>query len=197
MNSKPVLQGEKKSRLKQEPLAFIDLETTGLLTTQHEIIEIGCIIANQTGGDRGVPHITLREELDIRVRPQHLETADIEALAINGYTEDRWHDAISLKEALTIVSEKTAGCIMVGQNVTFDWNFLAVAFEQEGIDCLMDYHRIDTMSMSFAKFQHDPAVQSFSLRAMAAHFGIEQKKAHQALDDIRVTFEVYKKLIEV
>ncbi|MDP3989173.1 MAG: 3'-5' exonuclease [bacterium] len=190
-----ILQGKKKSRLKQEPLAFIDLETTGLSTTEHEIIEIGCIVADQTGGDVGVPKIELREEIELRVIPRHIETADAEALAINGYSKERWVDAIDLKEALEIIRDKTEGCILVGQNVTFDWNFLAMAFQQEDVDCLMDYHRVDTMSMAFAKFQDNPKMQSFSLRVLAEHFGIEQKNAHRALDDIRVTFEVYKKLI--
>lgn len=181
--------------MKREPLAFIDLETTGLSPKQHEIIEIGCIIADQEGGEEGTPTVMFREEFNLRVLPVHIETAQSIALTINGYSPERWHDAISLREALEIVRDKTRGCIMVGQNVTFDWNFLSTAFEQEGVACLMDYHRLDTMSMAFAKLQDNPSVQSFSLRALAAHFGIEQKNAHHALDDIQVTFEVYKKLI--
>lgn len=185
----------RKSRMKQEPLAFIDLETTGLSTSRHEIIEIGCIIADQIGGTEGPPRVEKREEFEIRVRPRHIETADAEALAINGYTEERWHDAIDLKEALEILSEKTKDCVLVGQNITFDWMFLAKAFEEEGVDCLMDYHRLDTLGIAFAKLYDKPEIQSFSLRSLAEYFGVEQKNAHRALDDIRVTFEVYKKLL--
>ena len=183
--------------MKQEPLAFIDLETTGLLTHKHEIIEIACIIADQIGGTEGPPTLKFREEFEIRVKPRHIETADPEALSINGYSEERWHDAIDLKDALKILSEKTEDCIMVGQNITFDWSFLAEAFEEEGVDCLMDYHRLDTVAIAFAKLYDKPDVQSLSLRSLAKYFGVEQKNAHQALDDIRVTYEVYKKLLEI
>jgi len=33
--------------MKKHPLAFIDLETTGLNPDTHEIIEIGCLVVRQ------------------------------------------------------------------------------------------------------------------------------------------------------
>ncbi len=176
--------------LKKAPLAFIDLETTGFEFMDKEIIQIGIVIASQ-------PDLEVLDEIEINVKPFHIETADPEALEIVGYTEEGWKDAVSLKEAMEIVAEKTKGCIMVGHNVPFDWAFLEKAFEETGIADTMDYHRLDTISIAWAKLQNDPNITRFSLSELAPHFGIENKKAHTALSDARTTYELYKHLINL
>ena len=181
---------KKYVNLKEAPLAFIDLETTGFEFMDKEIMQIGIVIANQ-------PDLETVEEIEINVKPTHLETADPEALEIIGYSEELWKDAIPLKDALEIVAEKTKGCVMVGHNVPFDWAFLEKAFEETGVKDTMDYHRIDTISIAWAKLQNEPKVTRFSLSELAPYFGIENKKAHTALSDARTTYELYKKLVEL
>jgi len=179
-----------KINLKERPLAFIDLETTGFEFMDKEIIQIGVVIASQ-------PSLEVLDEFEINVKPVHIETASAAALEIVGYREELWKDAISLKEAMEIVAEKTKGCVMVGHNVPFDWAFLEKAFEETGVKDTMDYHRLDTVSLAWAKLQNEPKVTSFSLSELAPYFNIENKKAHTALSDAKTTYELYKNLINL
>ncbi len=176
------------AKLKKRNLAFIDLETTGFEFMDKEIIQIGVVIASQ-------PDLEVLDEFEINVLPTHLETASPEALEIVGYTEKEWREAISLKEAMEIVAEKTKDCVMVGHNVAFDWAFLEKAFEETGITDTMDYHRLDTISLAWAKLYDNPEIKKFSLSELAPFFNIENKKAHTALSDARTTYELYKKLM--
>jgi len=204
--------------MKKHNLAFIDLETTGLDPERHEIIEIGAILARQIQpqqdrlksnfnhakkwlkfdfNSRRGPIVEVIEEFELKVIPERIEDADPQALRINGYTPEKWTDAMSLGKAIEIVAEKTQDAIMIGQNVTFDWIFLSRAFVRVGIQNKMHYHRMDLMSMAFARLYNVPEMQRFSLRELCIYFGVENEKAHTALSDIRATYEVYKKLLEL
>ena len=61
----------------------------------------------------------------------------------------------------------------------------------------MHYHKLDTVSMTWAKLHKNPDIDHFSLREMCKHFGIENKNPHSALSDARATFELYKKLMSL
>ncbi|MCR4283843.1 MAG: 3'-5' exonuclease [Parcubacteria group bacterium] len=183
--------------MKNHNLAFTDLETTGLDAHEHEIIEIGCIIARQAPALIGGPKIEVMEEFLLKVKPEHLETADPEALKINGYNEAEWKDAIPLKEAMEIFANKTVDAALIAQNVSFDWVFLDEAFRKTGVENKMHYHKLDVISFAFAKLYDKPDAQKFSLRALCKYLGVRNEKEHSALADIRATFEVYKKLIEM
>lgn len=182
--------------MKKKDLAFIDLETTGLDAERHEIIEIGAIIARQIPKDGQGNELEIIEEFDLKIKPEHIETSDPEALNINGYNEMDWMFAISLESAMKLLAEKTEGAMLVAQNVSFDWLFLEKAFFKTGIQNKMDYHRIDILSMAYAKLYHDPRAQKFSLRSLCEYYEIKNERAHTALADIRAEYEVYKKLIQ-
>lgn len=181
--------------MKKRNLAFIDLETTGLDPEKHEIIEIGAIIARQIQcADKGC-ELEVIDELELKVKPEHLETSDPESLKINGYNEGDWLFAVSLQQAIKVLAEKTEGAILVAQNVSFDWSFLEKAFAKTGVANKMDFHRLDLLSMAYAKLYHNPAAQRFSLRSLCAHYEIRNERAHSALADIRATYEIYKKIV--
>src|SRR5258708_781182 len=87
----------------ERPIAFTDLETTGLSVIKHEIIEIGAVITNSD--------LEVIDEVDLKVHPRHIETAQARALEINGYTPDKWVGAICLREALQEYSDKTTNAV--------------------------------------------------------------------------------------
>jgi DNA polymerase-3 subunit epsilon len=183
--------------MKKHSLAFVDLETTGTNPDIHEIIEIGCIIAEQVPRAGRGPELKKVDELDIKVRPEHIERAEPGALRVNGYNEADWLFATDLKTALETLAQKTRGCIIVGQNVAFDWGFLEKGFEQAGVThAFHDYHMLDLPSMAYAKLYDDGDYnQKFGLRFLCERFGVKNEKAHTAMADIEATFEVYKKLM--
>jgi len=181
--------------MKKHDLAFIDLETTGLDPDRHEIIEVGGIIVRQSISPDGGRIFETIEEFEYKVKPEHLELAEPEALRINGYNDLEWMFAPDLTSVMKILADKTADCIMVGQNVFFDWSFLKKAFEKTGVVNKMHWQRLDLISMVFAKHYHDETLERYNLGALARFFGVENAKAHSALADIRTTFEIYKKLL--
>lgn len=183
--------------MKKRNLAFIDLETTGLNPTKQEIIEIGCVVMRQAQCAGRGAKLEVVSEFEFKVKPEHLELAEPEALRINGYNDADWLFAASLEQAMKALVEKTEGAIMISHNITFDWAFLQYAFAKTKLPNKMSPVRLDLMSMAFAKLYHDEKVQRFNLKALCDYFGITNEKAHTALADIKASIEIYKKLLEI
>lgn len=175
--------------MRKNNLAFIDIETTGLNVVTHEVIEIGCIITT--------PELEIIEEFELKIKPERIEDADPQALKINRYDKTDWVFAYNLEEALKILSKKAKDCVMVGQNVTFDSEFLNQAFAKTKVENKMHYFKLDTISIAWAKLHKNKDVTNFSLREMCVHFGIKNERSHTALSDARATYELYKKLMEM
>jgi DNA polymerase III alpha subunit (gram-positive type) len=173
--------------MRKHDLAFIDIETTGLNVIEHEIIEIGCVITDH--------ELEIKEEFELKIKPKNILNADKTALKINHYNAKDWESAYDLKDALKIFSKKVKDCIMVGQNVAFDSGFLEYNFAKNKLVNTMHYHKLDTISIAWAKLHKEPDIDHFSLREMCKYFEIENENPHSALSDARATFELYKKLI--
>jgi DNA polymerase III epsilon subunit family exonuclease len=175
--------------MKKHNLAFIDIETTGLSVIKHEIIEIGCVVVN--------PELEIIEEFDLKIKPETLSNADSVSMKINHYNPKEWESAHTLKEALEILSLKVKDCIMVGHNIAFDSAFLEYAFIKSKVKNSMHYHKLDTVSIAWAKLHKAPDLEHFSLHELCLRFGIKNENAHTGLADARATFELYKKLLEI
>jgi CRISPR-associated protein Cas2 len=173
--------------MKTHHLAFVDIETTGLTVSEHEILEIGCVITDSS--------LQVLDEFEIKIKPEHIENADKIALKVNHYKEKDWISSLSLKEAMKIFSQKVKDCIMVGQNVAFDSSFLEYNFNKLNIKNSLHYHRLDTISIAWAKLHNNPNLDHYSLREMCKYFGIINARPHSALSDARATYELYKKLM--
>jgi DNA polymerase III epsilon subunit-like protein len=175
--------------MRKHNFAFIDIEATGLNLREHEVIEIGGVITD--------PELNVIEEFEIKIKPENLENADPVSLKVSQYNEEDWQSAISLEEAIKLLAAKVRDCIMVGHNVAFDAAFLGYAFNKVGIENTMHYHRLDTVSIAWAKMHRDPNLEHFSLRELCLKFGIVNEKAHTGLADARATYELYKKLMSL
>lgn len=178
---------------KTEPKVFsiIDLETTGLNPHQHEIIEIGLICTQ-------APDFKIQEKKDWKIKPQALKQADPVALKISGYTPKLWKRAVPLKKALQELSELTRDSVMVAQNVSFDWSFLKEAFLQNGVPEYLHYHRLDLLSMAYARLFCHSEVLRYSLEALAEFFKLplDRQSRHSALEDAKVTYQIFVKLLK-
>lgn len=170
------------------PLAFIDVETTGLDPRRHEIIEVGVI---------RVTADTL-EELDsayLRVRPEHIEDADPRTLSLNGYCERAWDGAPQLIEALFWVSPLLEGAALAAHNVSFDRAFLEAAWRHTGVvPPPMDHHVLDTVSLAWPLVTSGQ-LESLSLEAVCAHLGIARPIKHHALADAKASLNVARRLL--
>jgi DNA polymerase-3 subunit epsilon len=185
--------------MRDKYLAFVDLETTGLDPTRHEITEVGIIVAKQETdlfGKRSLIEVAAEEILLV---PDRLEDADPGALRVNRFhTRDR-SGALPQREGLARVAELISGTVFVAQNVTFDWSFLFLSGKRHGIDFdrQLFYHKLDLGSMAIGKLYQDPSQKKFTLRAITERFGVKNLDAHTALSDARATFEAAKRLLDL
>jgi len=175
--------------MRKNNFAFIDIETTGLDVRIHEILEIGCVIAT--------PELEVIEKFELKIKPENIEKADPVALKINHYKPEDWEDALSAPEAMKILASKVKDCIMVGQNVSFDISFIEYNFNKNDIKNPMHYHRLDTMSIAWAKLHRAEDLTHFSLRELCKRFGIKNENSHTGLADAFATYLLYKKLMEL
>ena len=181
--------------MKDLPLAFIDLETTGIDPSVHEIIEIGVLRARQTG-DPKEPLVEI-DRFCIQVIPEHIDRADPKALSVNHYHEREWKEAIPFLEATTILDEKLRGHVIVAQNVAFDVGFLMRAYEQVGksLDRVVHYHKLDLASLAMGREYWNPVYRRFTLNELAVNSSVGNTRAHTALSDTVATFEIARKLL--
>ncbi|MFH1608395.1 MAG: 3'-5' exonuclease, partial [Patescibacteria group bacterium] len=168
--------------MRKHNLAFIDLEMTGLDFTQHEIIEIGCVITDYK--------LKVIEEFEFKIKPKNIKNADKTSLKISHYNAKDWEVGYELEEAIKIFAKKIKDCIMVAQNIAFDFSFIEYNFNKLNIQNTLHYHKLDTISIAWAKLHREPDLDHFSLREMCKRFDIENKNPHSALSDARATFEL-------
>lgn len=185
-----IKSSETNINFRRRHLVFIDLETTGLDVTRHEITEIGCMIVN---GE----NFEVVEEYSAKVRPEHIETASEEALKLTGYTAEKWRDSVDLKIAIEKVYQMTKGGMISGWNVAFDWAFIEAAFRKLKIESNFNYHKVDVQAIAYAVLYKNKEINNLKLRSIAAYYGFDLGDVHGAMEDIRITYEVFKKLMDL
>lgn len=185
--------------MKTHRLAFVDLETTGLDPSRHEIIEIGIVIAAQKTDESGRRYLESVSEHNIQLKPEHIETADPKGLEVCKYHSRDWSAAVPQKIGLSQALEILDGTVFIAQNVGFDWAFIQKSGTEHGVDfdAHVHYHKLDLASMVFGKLYHEQKLFKYSLREMTEYFGVKNQNAHTALADARATFDVCKKLLEL
>jgi len=169
-------------------LVFVDVETTGLSPDIHEVIEIACLVAS----GRDFKELNCYEA---KIKPQHLERAQAEALRINGYSPEKWKEVVSGEEAFLKVANIAPNGVLAGWNVSFDWEFLEHNFDRLKIIPKFDYHKIDLPSMVYPELFKMGNITSLSLRAVAPLFEIKLGSIHSAMEDVRATYEIFKKVL--
>ncbi len=169
-------------------IAITDVETTGLDPTTQEIVEVGLILIDQRT-------FKIIDTLDVKVLPEHLETATEFALKLNGYNAIDWQNALTLQTAMALYSKKTEDAIFCAHNVTFDWAFISEAFRKTGAKNSMDYHRIDLFTMAWMKLRNS-GLEKFNMNEVAKYLGIpEEPLPHRGINGTMTAYEIYKQLV--
>jgi ATP-dependent DNA helicase DinG len=175
----------KKGPMTKRNLLFLDLETTGLNVGQHEITEVGALLVSQ-------PDFKVIGTYQTKVMPTHLETATEEALKIGHFDLKTWEqEAKSLEVAMKELAEFGRDAMLSGFNLTFDWAYLQVAFNQVGIEDPFYYHRFDVMSAAYGIMFGHKDFSKYSLSECCRFFGVTNRNAHTAFADAEATYEVF------
>lgn len=173
-------------------ISVIDTETTGLDLLNHEIIEIAIVQA------RVDPTRIIRtSRWEAKIKPRYIERASPVALKINGYSEEKWRDAMSQEHAIAdIKSYVRTSQLLVGQNLIFDLRFINKMFNDSGENFLKLPHYHDTKLMA-EQLMHDGKLKRSSLDYLCEEFKIKRYgRPHTALADADRTLDLYKILVK-
>jgi DNA polymerase-3 subunit epsilon len=120
-------------RYSERPLAIVDLETTGLDASIHEILDMAVLIVDQKT-------LKITDRYSSRIKPRHIKRAARRALEVVGYSPRLWQTAVGLETALHIINEKAKGAILCSTNIYLARSFLDAAFKRCGVEDSTSYH---------------------------------------------------------
>ena len=182
--------------LQEKPLAFLDIETTGLTPPNGEIIEIAIIVTMPPSGlrNRLLGRRQVVFEYVTKVAPKHPETAHPKALEVNGYNAEEWEGAPALEAVLPVAVTILEKCVIAGQNVRVDAGFLSYYREELDVGSRFDYHLVDTVTLAYEHIVPCGA-KKISLKDICTFIGIKpEPDQHRALAGARTDLKVYERL---
>jgi DNA polymerase III alpha subunit (gram-positive type) len=138
-------------------LAFVDVETTGLIPGYHEMIDLGLVMTDLDG----VPI----DHLFIRIQPEHPERTSEGARDVNAFDAGHWREFGALSPAAAVDSlgrfhRRVAGgrtVMLVAFNSWFDAAFVDHLFRSQETSWRTLYHYfvLDIPSMAWAMGYRD------------------------------------------
>ncbi|GAB7086783.1 3'-5' exonuclease [Marinifilum fragile] len=165
----------------KNPIAFIDLETTGINVAKDRIVEI-CIVKVSPNGDEEVKTYRVNPEMHI---PAH-------ASAVHGIKDEDVKDEPTFKELGKNIAKYLEGCDLAGYNSNrFDFPLLAEEFLRADIDFDMRKRKFIDVQTIFHKME-----QRTLSAAYRFYCNKELEGAHGAEADTKATYEVLKSQLD-
>ncbi|MBS3077746.1 3'-5' exonuclease [Candidatus Pacearchaeota archaeon] len=156
------------------PIAFIDIETTGLNTQQDRIVEI-CVIKIHPNG--------AEETLNSVINPN--VPIPIESTQIHGITDLDVKEKPTFKEFAPELIDFIDNCDLGGFGTKFDLSVLESEFKREGIDYSKEGKQIVDVQIIYHKLEPRD-LNAAHLR----YCGKPLENAHRAHIDVRATIDV-------
>ena len=170
-----------KDQTLMDDYVVFDLETTGFSPVHDEIIEIGAVKV-QSG--KVTDHYSVFVNPGRPVPPHITELTSIDDSMVA--------DAPGIETILPEFLEFCEGCSLVAHNADFDVSFIEEKAEKLGYSC--DFTVLDTVQMARLLLTD---LNRFKLNTVCKHLGIKQEHHHRAVDDARVTAEVFLRFVEM
>lgn len=165
-----------------EDYCVVDLETTGLDSSEDEIIEIGALCIR--GGK-------IVKEYQVLVQSAKEIPKEIEELTQITSNEIK-ENGIDLAEAIKQLTAFVGNDVIIGHNVSFEQEFLLYACKKCNLPPIRN-KLMDTLRLAKRKLK---SMRNHKLNTIAEYYGIKIEDRHRALQDCYLTFEVYEKLKE-
>jgi DNA polymerase III epsilon subunit-like protein len=170
---------------------YIDFETSGLDSSRHGILQAAWIV--EMNGN-----LLVERSMDVCLRPN--DDISPMALSTNNFTLDRIMAGRDLSIMVAALKEDlrqgSAYFPLCGHNVQFDVGFLIAALKKtnEHIYDINFKCQYDTRSiMAWEAMKHGWILPDYKLETCCRYFNIPLV-AHDALNDIRSTRELFKRL---
>lgn len=171
----------------------VDTETTGLKPDYNEVIQVACIVCS--------PLLEVIGDISFKLHPEHIERASAKALEVNGYDVSTWNAKFSahdeawryFNKQLKKINKETLKTYMIGQNVSFDYNFLYNEYLRNDISFPFEKQTVDLIEV--AKIWTAKAgvtLNSYKLANLAKLTGYTNYNPHDALADAEVTLNALK-----
>jgi DNA polymerase III epsilon subunit family exonuclease len=174
------------SSLRSQPIAFVDVETTGASCDLGDrVIELG--IARVEDGRVVASYQQL-------IDPRRSLSPGI--VALTGITPQMLAGQPSFADALPEALPLLEGAMVAGHNVGFDLSFLRGEWRRSGRELGSDLgegtYVLDTVRMARRRFGRG----GNGLQVLSRRLGIAPTAAHRALADVMTTLGVFERLIE-
>lgn len=150
--------------------ALVDVETSGLMARRDRVLSVAVITIGPDGEQTG--------EFSTLLNPG----SDPGPVGVHGLTVERLQGAPTFDQVAGRIGAMLQDRVLVAHNAQFDYDFLAYEFARARM-WLPVSQRLCTLALNR---QVDPPTDDMKLGTLAAHYGVPQQRAHDALDDTRV-----------
>ena len=164
--------------VERAPLAFVDLEMTGLEVARDRVVEI--CVERVVGARRESLLCTLLDPGERLGGAAHVHGLDAAKLAGAPHVSSIAND----------VAAALKGAVLVGHGAAWDAAFLLAECDRSGVSLRLD-HWLDTLALARRSF----AFHSFSLGALCEKLGIDRGQAHRAESDVRATRVLFDRCV--
>jgi DNA polymerase-3 subunit epsilon len=167
--------------LERAPLAFVDVEMTGLVPARDRVVEL-CVERVQGGAVVAeLASLVRPEPLPSRVGNQHVHGLDAAALAA----------APTFAELAPWLLAVLDGAVLVAHGARWDVAFLQAELARAGVSWGCPHH-IDTVALARRLLVSD----SYRLASLARQFDIDNTAHHRAGNDVRVVRALWQELVD-
>jgi DNA polymerase III subunit epsilon len=163
-----------------EPLAIVDLETTGTHAALDRITEIAVL---------EVDGLDVASEWSTLVNPGKPIPGEIQALT--GISAEMVQRAPRFADLAEALYERLAGRLFVAHNARFDYGFLRREFERAGFN--FQAKTVCTVRLSRRLYPREPR---HDLDSVIARHGIECRARHRALGDADALLQFLRLAVE-
>ena len=180
----------------KKDILLIDIESTGLDVTRHEIIQLAAILLDKK---------TLREKKSFTtfIKPRHWERRSAPAMAVNKIKFSQLSGAPSLKTALQrFHAAFPKNVILANYGGNHDVVFLAAAYRISKLRYPYDYHTFNMWALCYTymalrnKLNNKKKFAGFSLEDISKHFKIPvPANRHDALADCRIEADILRHVL--
>ncbi|WP_423759431.1 exonuclease domain-containing protein [Burkholderia sp. NLJ2] len=164
----------------EQPLVFVDLETTGGSSAEHRITEIGVVEIGPLGVSTWTTLVNPGQSI-----PPFIQQ-------LTGISDEMVRDAPSFASLAPALFERLDGKLFVAHNASFDRGFLRAEFERAGFAFNPDV--LCTVRLSRALF---PRESRHGLDALIERHGLVPAARHRALADADLLWQFWRQLHDI